>query len=377
LTDDAISLIATLERWMINITPRQQRPAEITISRMLTNALMSKYGWADPKVHDCARHAYELVETINDAKLVVPSLWNLVVYHHVASHRVTVRSLTDQLLYISSRSHDRNLRAASKTLSGIAAWIDGRHAQAVIALDQALAEFDSESDSHTQYVQEVGLDSKVWAMAAKGCVQWFSNPNDEYVFGLAQKAVAYARHINHIPSLGVALMYLAFNYQWSNNLVLGLAVADEMLALAKKYDLPAIEAYGAIIHSWATSNLSVADQVLAGLQSLGCMLGFTCANAMTAEIAARAGDYSAALVRIEKSVLLANESGELYYQPELLIRRALYRAKTRIDAESLALSYADLQLALQIAEAAGKRRSAQNACLAQQELRLIELSIQR
>jgi TOMM system kinase/cyclase fusion protein len=357
LAEDAIKLGEMVQGWIGKLPQPEQRPLEIDISRVLTNALMSKFGWADERVKQQTEHALRLVDGSNDAQQALPTLWAMAFYHHVAGHRSTVRTLTAQLFGLAEQSNDQGLLVACNTMHGIALWIDGRHQPAVLALQQVLHDYDPAQHAHHGYV--LGLDSRVWAMAGLGSINWFMQLDDAASFDQARAAVAYARELNHIPSLGVALMYQAFNYQYADDRENALAVSGELLALARQYGLPAVEAYAAIVHAWCTLNLALADQVLSGLRQLGCILGLTCIGAMPAEIEARAGNYASAFERIEACLALSEQTGENYFNPELLLRRALYRSHT--DMADPQQSRADLLQAMRLAQASGMERCVQHA----------------
>ncbi|MBC7860138.1 MAG: TOMM system kinase/cyclase fusion protein, partial [Burkholderiaceae bacterium] len=360
LHDDAIVLAETVLVWIGELATPERRPAEIGISRILTHALMSKYGWADARVKEAAERALRLIEGIDDARRTVPTLWAMAFYHHVASNRESVRTLTAQLLLLSAASEEGGLGVACHTMHGIACWIDGGYRQAAAAFEHVLDRYDAAEHANHGYV--FGLDSRVWAMAGLANVRWFADTDDGAAFALAREAVARARALNHIPSLGVALMYLAFLHHYAEDRAGARAVCEQLLGLSHQYGLPAVEGYAAMVHSWSTCDLDAADRVLEGLRGMGCMLGLTYLASLPAETEARAGNHGAALARIEACLLLCDDIDEPYYKPELLRRRAQYRAAAAApDGE---LIRADLDCAITLAERAGMRRSALGARVA-------------
>lgn len=357
LHEDAINLAKGVQGWIARLPPDARGNHALAINRILTHALMSKYGWADARVKSNAEHALRLLEGVEDARQTAPTLWAIALYHHVASNRPRVRSLTGQLSALSNQAQDRSLRVACDTLRGVGYWIDGAYLCAAQSFDQALAQYDA--IGHADHGNVFGVDSRVWAMAGLANVQWFVGADGAAAFALAHAAVAHARALNHIPSLGVALMYLAFLHQYADEREGARATCDQLLELSQKYGLPAVEAYAAIVRCWATSDLQVADQVLLGLKQIGCMLGLTYTASLPAEIEARAGRHVQALARIDACLLLCDEIDEPYYMPELLRRRAIYRAKTACPDHLL--SHQDLVQAIALANASGMRRTAQDA----------------
>jgi len=361
LHDDAIVMAGAVERWAARLDSAPRRQAELGASITLTNALMSKYGWANPRVLGMAERTLALLDAGADPAQRVPVLWMLAFYHHVASHRGTVRQLSGQLDGLCGS--DVGLRAASRTLRGVSSWIDGD----LVAADQAFVEAIDAYDPqlHAGHGYQFGLDTRVWAGAGLAQVRWFASPDDADeadALALAHAAVAHARALRHVPSIGVALMYLCFLHHYRGDLDSTRTVSAEMLELAGQYGLPAVQGYGAAMYSWACSDLAGIEQVLDILGHTGCMLGLSYIGSMVAELHARAGDFHAALVRVDQSLALCDRVEERYFKPEMLRQRAHYRGSA--TPQALAASREDLELAVTLARAGGMGRSAHAAALA-------------
>lgn len=352
LHDDAITLAQTAQTWTQQLPGADQRPASVAINRVMTHALMSKYGWADARVRDSAEQALQLIENIDDPAETVPTLWAMAFYHHVASHRASVRAVADQLLQLSGRSNDQGLNIASHTVRGMGHWIDGEYPSAKRSFETVLAHYDPAAHAH--HGAMFGLDSRVWAMAGLANVRWFMETEDEPVLELARAAVERGRQLNHIPSLGVAMMYLTFLHYYSNDREGARTACVQLLDLSLQYGLPAVEGYASIAHSWAVGDLAAADQVVQGLRGMGCMLGLTYATSLAAQIAFEQGAYEDAFQRVEQSLILSETQHEYYYRPELLRQRALYR--TRTPWADTTLSRDDVMHAMALAEAGGMGR---------------------
>ena len=244
-------------------------------------------------------------------------------YHHMAGHRVIVRDLTRQLIDLAPQSGDQGLSVAAHTIFGVASWIDGRYAEAAHALEYVMRHYDAERDANHCYV--FGVDSRIWAISSMASVRWFQDLDDTVAFAHAHQAVAHARHINHIPAIGVSLTHLALVHQYDGDRDSVIDVCNQLLEFAQKYGFPAFEAYAYIIRGWADSNLVAADAMLDGLRNMGCMLAFTYYGSLPADIEARAGDFAKAIERVSRCIALCDELDEHYYEAELFRRRAVYR----------------------------------------------------
>ena len=357
LADDAVRQCEMVLGLIGKLDKDAQEPAELGINPILTNAYMSKFGWADERVKQLAEHALRLVDNSNNVHQTLPLLWGLAAYHHCAGHRQAARGVIGQLYALAHQSGDRAILLACHAIDGITLWVDGEYLRAREALQQVLQQEAAPRDANQ--IDIAGLDARVWAMAGMSCLNWFMLEDEQAAFEQASAAVAYARAIKHMPSLGVALMYQAYNYHYAGDCENAMKVSGEMLELAQRYGLPAIEGYGAILHAWSRSDLAMADQVLSQLRQLGLMLGLTCLGAVPAEIEARAGNYAQACQRIDACLALSVQTGEHYFDPELLLRRAIYRSHCKLaDPEQ---SRADLRQAITLAHRTGMRRCEQRA----------------
>lgn len=357
LADDAVRQCEMVLGLIGQLGKAAQGAAELDINPILTNAYMSKFGWADERVKQLAEHGLRLVDDSLDSYEALPLVWGLAAYHHCAGQRQAARGVMPRLFALARHAGDGAMLLACHAFDGVTLWVDGDYLPARKALQQVLDHVPLAGDA--QHVDIAGLDARVWAMAGMSCLNWFMLDDEEAAFAQARAAVDYARELNHMPSLGVALMYQAYNYHYAGDRDNVMRVAGDMLDLAQRYGLPAIEGYGAILYAWSRSDLAMADQVLTQLRQLGLMLGLTCLGSVPAEIEARAGNHAQALQRIDACLALAEQTGEHYFDPELLLRRAIYRGQS--DQPDPEQSRADLRQALSLARAAGMRRCEQRA----------------
>jgi predicted ATPase len=175
---------------------------------------------------------------------------------------------------------------------------------------------------HNQDAIQFGLDCRCWSLAALAIVRWFLHEDEALALNLARSAVSTAEEINHIPTLGLTLMYQAFLHQYMQDSV---GVADacrRLLDLSRRFSLPAIEAYAAIIDCWVHEDVTTLTQILNVLQAMGCQLGLTYLISLAADLMARAGDLPAALAEVDRCLIQAASTGERYYEAELLLQKA-------------------------------------------------------
>lgn len=357
LAAEAIAQIELVQSWLPHIQGAEYVPTSLTISRVLTTALMSKYGWGDDRVKLQAERELSFIDGGVEVLEAIPTLWGLVTHHHTRSHRDTARILIEQLVKLASQSGDTGAIVASNNMNAFAFWLEGNYVQSLSILNQVINDYDFES--HRNHCDIYGLDTLTVAMVLRSNIKWFAGLDDSAAHRDASEAVTYGRKLNHLPSLGLAMLFQALNYQYAGNVEKTLTIAQELRELSLRYSLPALEGWINILYAWCTSDLEMCDEALAFLRQLSCMSGYTYYASLAAEIAARSGDYHTAFVRIDECVELSEKNGEPYYKPELLIRRANYRVHTPVaDSQK---SRDDLQWAVDLAQSFGMSRSVRNA----------------
>lgn len=107
--------------------------------------------------------------------------------------------------------------------------------------------------------------------------------------------------------------------------------------LAKRYGLPAVEGYAAILHGWATGNFDETVATIDLLRNIGCRLGLTYFSSLVAQIHAGNGRRNQALEVIVLCLVMCKQDGERYYEPELY----------RLQAEIIAINQEGNDQALQ------------------------------
>ncbi len=242
--------------------------------------------------------------------------------------------MTDELAAVAEASDDAGLKVAATTFLGIRYQTDGQFDRATSALEQALALYDPVQ--HRDHALTFGFDTRAWATGMLASVYW-STGETQAALRYCEESIAWARQINHMPSLGITLLIRAVLHQHNGDKRAVEDTTGELLDLSERYGMPAYAAYGRVLLGWATDNAEMALQVLDGLRALGCRLGFAMYDAFVADIDAQRGALEAALERLERCLALCREYDEPRYVPELYRHRALYllQAHPAGNAESL------------------------------------------
>ncbi len=325
LNEETITYSRQVLEWIDRLSSDQQLGAELQINGIQIPALMNKLGWADSHVKAKVDRSQALLRILGDSNPYrVPTLWSVALYHHVASNRQAVRMVIDELMQIAEQSENPGLLVAANTFLGLRYHSDGLYTQAKTALEQALALYDPEK--HQDHALVFGLDTRAWAESTLALVLWFSGETMR-AHECGDRAVAWSRQINHIPSLGITLLYRALGQLASGNRAAVLEITGELLAITEKYGLPAFEGYAKVVHCWASGEIEKADGILDFLVQIGCRIGLSYYRSLSADVEVENGNWDAALQRIESCLNLCQQIDEHIHEPELLRRKAMILLK--------------------------------------------------
>ncbi len=326
LHDEALGQATMMEPWIAALPTPARAAAALDLSLIRTQALMSKFGWADARVRasaECSQALLDALDRPEDGERRGAALWALATFHHVASYREQVRTLCAQMRSVADECRSTAIARAALTLQGIGQWIDGHFPAAAATLECALAlpRAHAEEDA-----ARFGLDCHCWGLAALANVRWFLD-DDTAALTLAGRAVAEAQALGHIPTLGLCLMYEAFVHEHAQDRAATATTCARLLELSRRFGLPAVEAYAALLDGWTRDDAGVVEAILGGLQSMGCMLGQSYLGALAADVAARNGDYPAAERALDRCLAQADALAERYFLPELLRQKAMLLAR--------------------------------------------------
>ncbi len=340
--------------WATELSAARQPSAQLAANGVLTQALMAIRGWADPEVQRRVELSTRLLEREPDRELELATRWALMTYHYVAANRRELRQLVADALGSDANSADASFRVFAQTFSGLLEHGAGNYELAARELTLALELYDKER--HQRYAIDFGIDAKVWCSATLALVRWFQARPSE-AFSLADEAVAFASELDHMPSLGIALLYSANLQHYARKKDSVLELCARLEELDRNFGYPAYAAYGGILRAWALSDPERGAAIVEQLESMGCNAALSYYSSLRAEVLAQAGQHAAALRQLDASLALCERHDELYYQPELLCLRASWLA----ELGQLAAAEREWRRALADAERLGMTSSAQRA----------------
>ncbi|MDY7804726.1 TOMM system kinase/cyclase fusion protein [Burkholderia stagnalis] len=348
--DDAIRYGQAVFDWLANADYAQREHDSARIRATLTHATMARFGWADPQVREHAEQLLRQVQTLDDQELAISALWTLSTCYHVAGDRPTVRGICTRLDALAAERGDAGVQVAADAMRGMSLWVDGHYARARAAFDAVLAGYDVRRDAGHRRI--LGLDTRAWTMASLASVRWCIDDDPRASLAIAHEAVHCATCLDHLPTLGVTMMYLARMHQLAGDRDAAAATSEAILRLSDAHRLRAVEHYAAIIHAWTQGDRAGIVAHLDAQRQSGGLLGLTYYASLLAELDAGRGDFAAALAQIGQCLAWCESTGERYYEAQLLLKRCEYvrQADPRRGGEA---ALAACRRAFGIATAAG------------------------
>ncbi|EYF06486.1 TOMM system kinase/cyclase fusion protein [Chondromyces apiculatus] len=343
--------------WISAIEGEVERSeVELSLCSQLTFAMLAHGGVGAPDLARTAQRSLELVDSLGDSADAAPTLWRLLLYYlHVRPQ--TARAVAERLLARAQRRGDVGEEVAVLPLLGQCLWLEGRFPEARVHLERALALYDPAA--HRQSAFTYGIDSRVCAHVILSLLLWFMGYPDQ-ALAQAEAAVAWARELDHPICIGNALLFLGGIHHYREEREAAAEAAQEGAALARRYGMESVGVFCGILHAWATGDLAEGQKCLASLRRSGEQLCMTYWAALIADVEARRGNHDAALEILGACRERAEQSGEVYYLPEIhRLEAASHGAKgDEVQAE------AHLREALRIARAQGARVPELRASLA-------------
>jgi TOMM system kinase/cyclase fusion protein len=323
--NEAIAIASKELEWTSALPPDDAVSVRLAANDVLTQALMPSRGWVDPEIRRIAEESSGLLQKLpssNPKKFSM--LWSLFCYYHTASDRPAARTVAEESVLLADELAEPGLQAAAAILIASTLHAEGELGRAGEALEKAMALYQPEN--HRDHGRRLGLDTLVCAKSILAHVRWFQI-QDATAFRLVNEATTWAREIGHVPSLAYALLYGCQIHQLVGDKAAVAASTEELLQLAAKHGLPAYEAYGSIVHAWATGDDQKIDQLLSMLGALGCNLGLSYYASLSADVLADRGELDAAVAVVDRCISHCEGHGEHYYEHFLHWRRAMYCRK--------------------------------------------------
>ncbi len=307
--------------------PRMRAEMELGFNGLITPSLMSTRGWRDPELKATIDRSQALSDQLGDTQFTGTTLWAMMLFFHMGGRDgERARTLADRLLAHAHQTGDGSARVMAEAAVGHTRWIASDYATAAAHFDQVLALYDPAVHGDHAYVY--GHDSKIWAGISYAEALWFVGQPDRSL-ALAEEILAWARQLNHAPSLAIAYIFFILLRHDRGERDRIDELWTPLLELSERHGLPIHVAYAGVVRCWAIGDVEGAKQHLALLETTGTELGLSFYRAAVAEVEADHGHHAAAVARVVDCRERAEAVGERYYLPELLRLEGQFRLGER------------------------------------------------
>ncbi|TMO60463.1 TOMM system kinase/cyclase fusion protein [Pseudoalteromonas aurantia] len=289
---------------------------KLEINNFLIKALMMTEGWAGINVRKKISECKALLTNDSNLSNLLAIFWASATHNYVSG---AYQEMREDIIVLKSQIEtieNHNLAASLFCLEGQLLNIEGKFDLANDTLRKSLFHYEKEEIFDLNIF---GIDAKGWSLASLAFSEAILG-NKDCSIKLAKESIQWSESINHIPTLGLALLFESKVHHILSNRKLALCSSSTLLKLCKKYTLPAYEAFAILIHKWAINDNEIEGQVLLSreLKKYNCHLLNSYYSSLAAETCFHTKRFAKAQEIINACLSHAVELGEKEYIPALL-----------------------------------------------------------
>jgi TOMM system kinase/cyclase fusion protein len=311
---EAVSLLMQALGWLAAIPDEHERDmTELRINNLLIMALLDNRGPLAPELAATVQRSRGLSDKLGDSALTAPTLWAMFLYHHMRGHCAEARLLAERLVSTAERLGDTSQLVWALPLLGVCIQDEGRLIEARRHLERVITLYDPAL--HREHAFVYGYDSKVNAQSTLSISMFLMGYPDQ-AFALGHSSVAWARKLDHPNSLGLALLHLSSICHYGQQRDKCAAVVCDLIELTERYRLWTKD-FGWAMRCWVERNLERLVRHIEALRDAGSRAAMTYWPSLVAELQAERGEHEGAIEVLDGCLRLAEDTGEMYYVPEL------------------------------------------------------------
>ena len=301
-------------------TPERNQQ-ELSLRIALGASLIATKGYAAPEVAQTYTRARQLCQHLDDPQQLFPVLRGLWSYYFIRAELQTAHALGEQLLTLAQQAQDPGMLLAAHRALGATLNYLGAAASAHTYLVQGMTLYDPRQHRVSTFLY--GEDPGVVCRSHAARALWRLGYPDQ---GLAQndEALALAQQSAHPFSLGFTLSYMAMVHQFRREGHAAQERAEAAILLSMEQGFPHWRAIGSILRGWALAHQGQAQeglvqmhQGLTAYRATGAEVIRPYLLALLAEAYGTMGQPEEGLTVLAEALMLADKTGERWYEPEL------------------------------------------------------------
>jgi predicted ATPase/class 3 adenylate cyclase len=235
---------------------------ELVLRTSLARALLAVKGYT-PEVEEAYAQALKLAQTSGELPQLFPVLRGLFSFYTFRAEFDKCIPIGEKILELAERYHDPNMHIVGHYVLGASLSFIGNIDSGFEHLEEAIAHLDTEQYRSSRF--RLGNFPGVSSLITSALLLW-SRGCPERALDRANKAVALAKKVNHPYSLAYALFHMGFLHYWMREIELSLSFVQEMLDVARQYDLQIWHAVGICLQGAGIAHLGKTEQGLSQIR---------------------------------------------------------------------------------------------------------------
>lgn len=322
------------------LTPSPARDAlEVELSTWEAAALMQLEGYAS----DATRAIFSRSLPLSERMVPTPTLFALEFMGWVvaltSAHLADAEARAERLAALAAQLNIPALTAAALQAQGAVASFQGRHGDAIAALERGITLADATATARQDTRQ--AQDPRVTCRCDLARSYLFTGRPDS-ALALLGEALDLALADGHPFSEAFARFNIALTHQHRGEPARALTAAQELIAVCQRFGFSQFEWMGRVFLGWAIASLGdheagleVIAMSLARLESLNASIARVADGVLLAALHLDLGRHEACRALLDEAQERMERGGERFMEPELWrVRGALAEATGEGDTEA-------------------------------------------
>ena len=336
---------------------------EVELRVALGAAFITTRGFGAPEVLDAYARAEALCERLGERVDLFPAIWGQWMYRTGRGETTEGRRLGTRLLALAEKFDDTGLEIQAHHAMWSTSFVCGELAQARAHAERALALF--EPNAHQSMASSYGNhDAGCCARNFSSLVLALTGDGDG-ARAMMARSLAAARNLDDPFSLALTLYFTSAAAQMLGDVALATANSQASVQMAAEHDLAQPRAWSMGVAGWCLAQngepeagLALVTQAIAAMHAMHSRHFLAYLLGLLAAVHFTAGRDAQALEAVQEGLVVAEATGERFYNAELLRLRGELLARTnerRKEAE--ASFHAALKVAAQQGAIALERKA--------------------
>ena len=243
---------------------RERLQQELELLLLRGHVLKTTNGWGVKEVEHIYARARNLSKKLGDTPRLLRALWGLTGATFVQSELRKTRSLSQELLSIAKRQHDRvSCVVGHMELGGIALML-GELSTAHIHFRHADSFYDA--NQHRAHVIAFGADMGLFSRIWETHLTWHEGYPDQ-ARAAAEKTLNRARELGHPFTLVITLAYAAMLHQFLRDLDVLERLTEEIIVLSSEHGFTYYRAWAEVLRGWSRAVHGAYEEGINDIQS--------------------------------------------------------------------------------------------------------------